>query len=130
MLASFDTHTFWEALTSGPYWKGALLALGLTCATMGTSVVIGFFLALGRGSRRSWVRSFVFFYNWLFRATPTLLQLLPDPPSYSLEASQQPIAARVNATLVELANHLGLDGALAERAPHPRTDLRGRPRSG
>src|SRR5437867_9722149 len=43
---------------------------------MGTSVVIGFFLALGRGSRRSWVRSFVFFYNWLFRATPTLLQLL------------------------------------------------------
>src|SRR5207244_3050051 len=70
------THTCWEALTSGPYWKGALLALGLTCATMGTSVVIGFFLALGRGSRRGSVRSFVFFYNWLFRATPTLLQLL------------------------------------------------------
>jgi len=76
VLASFDTHTFWEALTSGPYWKGALLALGLTCATMGTAVVIGFFLALGRGSGRSWVRSFVFFYSWLFRATPTLLQLL------------------------------------------------------
>jgi polar amino acid transport system permease protein len=76
VLASFDTHTFWEALTSGPYWKGALLALGLTCATMGAAVVIGFFLALGRGSGRSWVRSFVFFYNWLFRGTPTLLQLL------------------------------------------------------
>jgi polar amino acid transport system permease protein len=76
VLASFDTHTFWEALTSGPYWKGALLAFGLTCATMGAAVVIGFFLALGRASGRRWVRGFVFFYNWLFRATPTLLQLL------------------------------------------------------
>jgi His/Glu/Gln/Arg/opine family amino acid ABC transporter permease subunit len=43
---------------------------------MGAAVVIGFFLALGRGSARRWVRSGVFFYNWLFRATPTLLQLL------------------------------------------------------
>jgi polar amino acid transport system permease protein len=38
--------------------------------------VIGFFLALGRSSRRRGVRGFVFFYTWLFRATPTLLQLL------------------------------------------------------
>ena len=30
MLASFDTHLFWEVLRSGPYWKGALLAIGLT----------------------------------------------------------------------------------------------------
>ena len=40
------------------------------------SIVIGFFLALGRASRRRWVRGFVFFYTWIFRATPTLLQLL------------------------------------------------------
>src|SRR5438552_13440182 len=33
-------------------------------------------LALGRGSRLRAVRGFVFFYNWLFRATPTLLQLV------------------------------------------------------
>jgi His/Glu/Gln/Arg/opine family amino acid ABC transporter permease subunit len=38
--------------------------------------VIGFFLALGRGSRRRAVRGFVFLYTWIFRATPTLLQLL------------------------------------------------------
>jgi polar amino acid transport system permease protein len=76
VLASFDSHTFWTALTSAPYWKGAVLAIALTCATMGTAVVVGFFLALGRGSRRRSVRSFVLFYNWLFRATPTLLQLL------------------------------------------------------
>jgi His/Glu/Gln/Arg/opine family amino acid ABC transporter permease subunit len=76
VLASFDTHTFWGALTSGPYWKGALLALGLTGATMAAAIVLGFFLALGRASARKWVRGFVFFYSWLFRATPTLLQLL------------------------------------------------------
>jgi polar amino acid transport system permease protein len=76
VLASFDTHLFWVALSSGPYWKGALLALGLTCAALSAAVVIGFFLALGRESRLRPVRTFVFFYNWIFRATPTLLQLL------------------------------------------------------
>jgi polar amino acid transport system permease protein len=76
VLATFDTHLFWEALTSDPYWKGALLALGLTIVSLATAIVIGFLLALGRESRFRFVRGFVFFYNWLFRATPTLLQLL------------------------------------------------------
>ena len=76
MLASFDTHIFWEALTSGPYWHGALLALELTLVSLATACVIGFFLALGRSSRFRSVRGFVFFYSWIFRATPTLLQLL------------------------------------------------------
>jgi His/Glu/Gln/Arg/opine family amino acid ABC transporter permease subunit len=76
VLASFDTHLFWEALTSDPYWKGALLALGLTIVSLAAAILIGFLLALGRGSRFRFVRAFVFFYNWLFRATPTLLQLI------------------------------------------------------
>ena len=38
--------------------------------------MLGFFLALGRASRRRWLRSFVFVYTWIFRAIPTLLQLL------------------------------------------------------
>jgi His/Glu/Gln/Arg/opine family amino acid ABC transporter permease subunit len=38
--------------------------------------VIGFFLALGRSSRSPVVRGSVFLYNWIFRATPTLLQLI------------------------------------------------------
>ncbi|MDX6484927.1 MAG: polar amino acid transport system permease protein [Gaiellaceae bacterium] len=76
MLASFDTHLFWTALSSSPYWRGALLAIGLTCVALAIAIVLGFFLALGRTSRFRPVRLFVFFYNWLFRATPTLLQLL------------------------------------------------------
>jgi polar amino acid transport system permease protein len=76
VLATFDTHLFWEALTSDPYWKGALLAIGLTIVSLAAAVVIGFLLALGRTSRFRFVRAFVFVYNWLFRATPTLLQLI------------------------------------------------------
>ena len=45
-------------------------------ASLAVAVVIGFMLALGRMSRRRSVRGFVSGYTWLFRATPTLLQLL------------------------------------------------------
>lgn len=38
--------------------------------------MLGFVLALGRASRSRTIRGFVFFYTWIFRATPTLLQLL------------------------------------------------------
>jgi polar amino acid transport system permease protein len=76
VLASFDAHVFWTALTSSPYWRGALLALGLAAASLGTAIFGGFFLALGRESPIRAVRTFVFLYNWIFRATPTLLQLL------------------------------------------------------
>ena len=76
MFASFDTHLFWEVLRSGPYWKGALLAIGLTCASLGAACLIAFPLALGRSSRLWPIRVLVFFYSWFFRATPTLLLLL------------------------------------------------------
>ena len=46
MVASFDTHLFWEVLHSSPYWKGALLAIGLTCASLGAACLIAFPLAL------------------------------------------------------------------------------------
>jgi polar amino acid transport system permease protein len=75
VLASFDTHLFWQALSSGPYWRGALTALELTAAALSSAIVIGFFVALGTLSRRRAVRSFAWVYNWIFRATPTLLQL-------------------------------------------------------
>jgi polar amino acid transport system permease protein len=76
VLASFDAHLFWEVLHSGPYWRGALLAIGLTCASLGAACLIAFPLALGRASRSRAVRFGVFLYSWFFRATPTLLLLL------------------------------------------------------
>jgi len=75
LLASFDSHLFWTALSSGPYWRGALLALELTAASLAAAIIIGFFVALGNFSQRRWVRGVAWTYNWLFRATPTLLQL-------------------------------------------------------
>jgi polar amino acid transport system permease protein len=75
VLASFDSHLFWSALSSGPYWRGALTALELTAASLATAIVIGFFVALGALSARRGSRAFAWTYNWLFRATPTLLQL-------------------------------------------------------
>jgi His/Glu/Gln/Arg/opine family amino acid ABC transporter permease subunit len=75
VLASFDTHLFWQALSSGPYWRGALTALELSAASLAAAVVLGFFVALGALSRLRAVRSLSWVYNWLFRATPTLLQL-------------------------------------------------------
>ena len=75
VLASFDTHLFWQALSSGPYWRGALTALELSAASLAAAVVLGFFVALGALSRLRGVRSASWVYNWLFRATPTLLQL-------------------------------------------------------
>src|SRR3954470_2491077 len=75
VLASFDTHLFWQALSSGPYWRGALTALELSAASLAAAIVLGFFVALGALSRLRGVRSVAWTYNWLFRATPTLLQL-------------------------------------------------------
>jgi polar amino acid transport system permease protein len=75
VLASFDAHLFWTALSSGPYWRGALTALELTIVSLATAVVIGFFVALAALSKRRSSRGFAWVYNWLFRATPTLLQL-------------------------------------------------------
>src|SRR3954470_3048844 len=75
VLASFDTHLFWQALSSGPYWRGALTALELSAASLAAAIVLGFFVALGALSRLRGVRSVSWTYNWLFRATPTLLQL-------------------------------------------------------
>ena len=76
MLASFDWHLFWQALSSGPYWRGALIALELAAASLAAATVIGFFVALGALSQHRALRTASWVYNWLFRATPTLLQLV------------------------------------------------------
>jgi polar amino acid transport system permease protein len=75
VLASFDGHLFWTALTSGPYWRGALTAFELTIVALATAIVIGFFVALAALSERRRIRTLAWLYNWVFRATPTLLQL-------------------------------------------------------
>jgi His/Glu/Gln/Arg/opine family amino acid ABC transporter permease subunit len=76
VLAGFDTQLFWEALSSGPYWRGALTALELAGLSLAAAIGIGFVVALGALSTRRWARGGAWLYNWVFRATPTLLQLM------------------------------------------------------
>lgn len=73
---TFDSHVFLEALFSGAYLKGAALSVGLAVLAQALAVVLGFFIALGRVSRRRIPRGASGVYVWFFRAIPTLLLLL------------------------------------------------------
>jgi polar amino acid transport system permease protein/cystine transport system permease protein len=55
--------------------RGALLTIALTLASQALGTFFGFFLALGRMSRRSPLRGVVWVYVWIFRGTPLLLHL-------------------------------------------------------
>lgn len=73
---SFHSKIFFDALFSGAYLKGALLALVLASACQLLAVVLGFFLALFRISKNIVARRFAGLYIWFFRAIPALLLLL------------------------------------------------------
>src|SRR5215211_4656570 len=72
----FDRQIFWEALTSPTFAAGAALTIGLAVAAQAAGSVIGLIVALLRGSPLAPVRWAAAAYVWLFRAIPTLLQLL------------------------------------------------------
>lgn len=55
--------------------KGAFLSILLTTASQALGTVFGFFLALGRMSKRAPLRAVVWLYVWIFRGTPLLLHL-------------------------------------------------------
>ena len=73
---SFDPAVFWAALTSQGFRDGAITAIALTVVAQLTAVVIGLALAVMRGSRFGVVRGASWTYVWIFRAIPTLVQLL------------------------------------------------------
>jgi polar amino acid transport system permease protein len=73
---NFDPAIFWQALTSQGFREGALIAIALTVVSQLTAVVIGLVVALMRGSGSSVLRGIGWTYVWIFRAIPTLVQLL------------------------------------------------------
>jgi His/Glu/Gln/Arg/opine family amino acid ABC transporter permease subunit len=73
---NFDTATFFAALTSQGFRNGAITAIALTVVAQLTAVVIGLVLALMRGSGNRILRAASWTYIWIFRAIPTLVQLL------------------------------------------------------
>src|SRR6266576_1182874 len=73
---NFDTATFWQALTSQGFRDGAITAIALTVVAQLTAVVIGLVVALMRASGNRVLRAISWTYVWIFRAIPTLVQLL------------------------------------------------------
>lgn len=73
---NFDSKIFFDALTSQNFRDGAITAIALTAVSQLTAVVIGLVLALMHESRLRIVRTASWTYVWVFRAIPTLLQLL------------------------------------------------------
>ena len=56
----------------------------------------------------------------------TLSELLDDPPSYKFHAHQRTTAATVNASLLQLADHLAAASPpLSDDAPNPRAESQG-----
>ncbi|MCK6067133.1 MULTISPECIES: amino acid ABC transporter permease [Microbacterium] len=107
---TFDPGLFFEALFSPAYLRGAITAITLAALVQAAAIVLGFFLALARESRRRWLRVGGAAYVWLFRAIPALLILLliwnalPQVVPMLKESWFTPyIAAFVGLTLLETA---------------------------
>jgi polar amino acid transport system permease protein len=73
---NFDAKTFLDALTSEGFRTGAVIAVALTAVAQLTAVAIGLVLAAMRESPLRVVRGLSWTYVWVFRAIPTLVQLL------------------------------------------------------
>lgn len=73
---TFDWGIFWDALVSEAFARGALLAVTVAALATATAAVLGLGVALLRQSPFGPFRAFATGWVWLFRAIPTLLQLL------------------------------------------------------
>lgn len=72
----FQLSIFLDALTSEAFMKGVVITIALTVVSMALGLVLGLVVAIMRDSRWFVVRSAAWVYVWVFRAIPTLVQLL------------------------------------------------------
>lgn len=64
---NFQTLTF--------YWRGLVNTVQLVFLSLVIGLVLAVPLSIARGSRRKWIKLPVFFYTYVFRGTPLLIQL-------------------------------------------------------
>lgn len=72
----FDSQVFFDTLTSTSLLQGAVMTVVLTVVSFVLGLTIGLVVATLRDSRWRVVRYGAWTYVWIFRAIPTLLQLL------------------------------------------------------
>ena len=73
---SFDVSVFLSSLTSTLLLQGAAITVMLTIVSFAAGLGIGLLVAMLRDHRWRWVRVLAWTYVWVFRAIPTLVQLL------------------------------------------------------
>jgi polar amino acid transport system permease protein len=73
---NFDANVFLSSLTSTSLAQGAAITIVLTVVSFTIGIGIGLVVALGRDHRWRIVRVGSWTYVWIFRAIPTLVQLL------------------------------------------------------
>jgi polar amino acid transport system permease protein len=73
---TFDPSVFFDALTSKAFIEGAQLTIEVTIVAMIGGLALGLVLALMRSHRWRAIRWLAWAYIWVFRAVPTLVQLL------------------------------------------------------
>jgi len=73
---AFDWGIFWDALTSEAYARGAGIAIAVAALAQATAVILGLGVALVGRSPFAPFRLLAMGWVWIFRAIPTLLQLL------------------------------------------------------
>ncbi|MBT9291581.1 amino acid ABC transporter permease/ATP-binding protein [Prosthecodimorpha staleyi] len=66
----------WGYFVSGFLWEGAWIAVKITVCAMSVGLLLGLGLALMRLSSLAAVRASAWFYIWVVRGTPQLLQLV------------------------------------------------------
>jgi polar amino acid transport system permease protein len=74
----FDTSFFWNLLIhpSHVWLQGLLTTVYLAVISQFLATILGLLLALARRSKVPPLRGFVWFYTWIFRGTPLLVQLV------------------------------------------------------
>ena len=73
---TFDWGIFADALTSKAYARGAMVAISVAALAQATAMIVGLVIALLGRSPILPLRLVALGWVWLFRAVPTLLQLL------------------------------------------------------
>ena len=73
---NFQVSVFIDALTSPAFLEGVELTIALTVVAMAAGLGLGLVLAIMRGSSWAVLRWAAWAYIWVFRAIPTLVQLL------------------------------------------------------
>ncbi|GAB2802232.1 ABC transporter permease [Halomonas shantousis] len=68
-------NVIFTAQTLGYYWDGLVTTVHLVFLSLVIGLILAVPLAIARGSQHKWIKWPIFFYTYVFRGTPLLIQL-------------------------------------------------------